>query len=164
NEHAEALLETRISPACFRPSRNDERRGGLGLPGTLPELQGDRLGDERHRWVKEPEGPVEHVREGAHRLDSLRAAQRLFGQLHVDVGELAPDEALQRDKVFAEEIAVDQARSLSDRRVRAREDPARGLALDVGPLIRGVALERIRMLVQLPPHEAADLPELVAEI
>src|SRR5947209_17486786 len=110
--------------------------------------------------MQQPEYTIEDIPEGLHGLDGLRAAKRGFRELDIDVGELAPDERLERDEVLAEEIAVDQARGLADRRVAARKDPAGGLALHDWTLIRSVPLERLGVIVHLLQDEAADVPKL----
>ena len=55
DERAEALLEGEVALACHRPGRDHERRRLAGFPGALPKLQRDRLGEERHRRMQQPQ-------------------------------------------------------------------------------------------------------------
>src|SRR6266550_6309948 len=158
DERREALLKSEVPRSRLGPSRNDERGRLVGLSRATPELKGDRLRDERHGGMQQPHHAVEHVRERAHSLDRLGAPERWLRELQIEIRELAPDEAFERDEVFAKQIAVDQAGRLGDRRVRARKDPPCCLTRRIGPPVGGVPLERLRMLVDRLQNEAADVP------
>ena len=114
--------------------------------------------------MRQTQGSVKNIREHAHRLGRVGAAERGFGELHVEIGELPPHEALERRDVFAKVIALDEPRAVGDRRFGARQDPARLVTRRIGPVIGGVTAERLRMPLHLREHEAGDVPELVREV
>ena len=114
----------------------------------------------------EPQDAVEHVRERFRGgVGTVRIAETQLRELDVDIGELAPHELLERGRVFAEVVGLDEPREVRDHGLRARKDPPlggteRGIVL--GAAVRGPAGLRVRL--ERAEHEAADIPELVREL
>ena len=116
--------------------------------------------------MRETEDAVEHVRERLRRAVGVdRIPQALLRELDVDVRERAPHELLERGRVLAEVVRLDEPREVRDHGLRARKDPAlsgteRGIVL--GAAVRGPA--GLRMRLERAEHKAADVPELVREL
>ena len=114
--------------------------------------------------MREPERPIEHIRERPDGFVRVRRPERRFGELDVEVRELAPHEPFEGREIFTEEVPLDEAGALRDRGLGARQDPARVLTLGVGPLVRRTSGERLGVLLDLGEDEAPDIPELVPEV
>jgi len=61
-------------------------------------------------------------------------------------------------------VLLDKPRAVGDRRLGARQDPARLIARRFGPVVGRMSAEDLGMFLHLGEGEAADVPELVREV
>src|SRR5438067_12937924 len=94
--------------------------------------------------MREPERPIEHIRERPDGFVRVRRPERLFGELDVEVRELAPHEPFEGREILTEEVPLDEAGALRDRGLGARPDPARLRTLGGWPPRRHAARQRRR--------------------
>ena len=107
-----------------RPGRHRDRRVGLAAGQALPQ----RLGDERHRRVQQPERDVEGLRQdGArHVAAGLVPVEAGLDLLDVPVGQVVPEEAVGGAHGVVEAEALERLGRLPDGEVAAGDDPPVG--------------------------------------
>ena len=132
---------------------DEEFRPGAGL---APEV----LGDEGHEGVKEDHRLIQHPGHGGPGFRGMLSVEERFGEFHVPVADLAPDEFVER---VGGEVEAELGQCLLHLGRRAgglADDPAVGGGFRRG---RG-ALGRVTLPDAVHLGKAAGVPELGAEI
>ena len=145
-------LRVLVLGMLVRPRRDHDRLPG---PQALPHL----LGDERHDRVQQPERSVEHPPQRRPGVGAL-PAHRFLRQLQPPVGQLVPEEPLQRLRGRVEPVALQRRVDLPAAQLVPREHP---------PLDQPELLEReLRCwrtgLPARGQHEPGRVPDLVGEV
>ncbi len=137
------------NPKSRNASASSARPSGRGhgateieaCSGTTREPLPERLGDERHHRVQQAKGDVERLRhDGPGDIAAGQVAvEPWLDLLDVPVGEVAPDEAVDRGRGLVQPEALVRLGRLAHRDLAARDDPPVGQGELVAPhdVLRG---------------------------